>query len=74
MFRLITLIMIIFSLIAPANSEVIQKIVIDGNQRISDETVLVYGKIDLNKKKGLFRKDLNEILQNLYSTNFFEKC
>ena len=50
MFRLITLIMIIFSLIAPANSEVIQKIVIDGNQGISDETVLVYGKIDLNKK------------------------
>ena len=55
MFRLITLIMIIFSLIAPANSEVIQKNVIDGKQRISDETVLVYGKIDLTKK-GLFRK------------------
>ena len=56
MFRLITLIMIIFSLIAPANSEVIQKIVIDGNQRISDETVLVYGKIDLNKKRIIQKK------------------
>ncbi len=72
MFKLITSIVLYFFIIFTVNAEEIKKIVINGNERVSNETVMVYGKIDLNKKKDYSEKDLDEILQNLYSTNFFE--
>lgn len=52
-----------------ANAQNIENIEIIGNKRISDETVLVLGNIDLN----IFFDDqnLDKILNNLYSTNFF---
>ena len=53
------------------NAEIVKRIEISGNSRISDETVKVYGDL-----KGLnlsySRNDLDNILKNLYSTNFFE--
>ena len=53
------------------NAEIIRKIEISGNTRISDETVKVYGKLkDLNS--NYTRNDLDNVLKNLYSTNFFE--
>ena len=51
-------------------AEVVKKINISGNERVSDETVKIYGKIDHNSDYS--EKDLNNILNNLYSTNFFE--
>ena len=54
-----------------SNAEIVRKIEISGNSRISDETVKVYGElkgINLNYS----RSELNSILKNLYSTNFFE--
>jgi len=52
-----------------ANAQNIENIEIIGNKRISDETVLVLGNIDLN----IFFDDqnLDKILNNLYSSNFF---
>ena len=41
-----------------------------GNQRISEETIKIYGNIELNKDYS--EKDLNKVLNDLYSTNFFE--
>ena len=51
-------------------AEVVKKINISGNERVSVETIKIYGKIDLNSDYS--EKDLNNILNNLYSTNFFE--
>ena len=51
-------------------NEIINKIVINGNQRISDETIKIYGEIDKNKK--INENGINQIIKNLYSTNFFE--
>ena len=54
-----------------SNAEIVRKIEISGNSRLSDETVKVYGElkgINLNYS----RSELNSILKNLYSTNFFE--
>ena len=52
------------------NAEVVKKIEISGNKRISDETIKVYGDIELNKD---YQKiDLNQITKNLFSTEFFE--
>ena len=53
------------------NAEIVKKIEIDGNVRISDETIKVYG--DLKELNSDYSKsDLDNILKNLYSTNFFE--
>ena len=64
---------LIFFLILSFSSkaEEIKKIIIDGNKRVSNETVLIYGNIELNK--NIVEKDINEIIKNLYSTNFFEE-
>ena len=69
-----TLISIILSVLFIAGSsfaEIVNEIQISGNKRVSDETVKVYGEI---KPKGsdFSNSDINNILKNLYSTNFFE--
>ena len=51
-------------------AEIIKKIIVDGNERVSEETIRVYGEIEINKDYK--EKDLNKILNNLYSTDFFE--
>ncbi len=65
---IITLYLILFSSFLSA--EVINKIEIEGNERISDETVKVYGEVSLNQ--NIDNAKINEIIKNLYSTNFFE--
>ena len=51
-------------------AEIIKKIVVDGNNRVSVETIKVYGEIEINKDYS--ESDLNKILNNLYATEFFE--
>ena len=51
-------------------AEIINKVQISGNKRISNETIFVYGNIELNKNYTSI--ELNSILKNLYSTNFFK--
>ena len=53
-----------------SQAEVVNQVQIDGNKRISNETIKVYGEIELNKNYS--EVDLNKILNNLYSTDFFE--
>ncbi len=52
------------------NGEIIKKIEITGNERVSDETVKVYGDISINQ--NIDNLKINQIIKNLYSTNFFE--
>jgi outer membrane protein insertion porin family len=52
------------------SAEIVQKIEIKGNKRISDETIKVYGEVSTGKDYSSV--NLNEILKNLYKTNFFE--
>ncbi len=51
-------------------AETVNKIEISGNTRVSNETIKIYGDIKLNQDYS--EKDLNRILENLFSTNFFE--
>ena len=53
-------------------AEVIKKTIIDGNKRIADETIILYGDIQLGKDYS--EAELNEIIKNLYSTNFLKTC
>ncbi len=50
-------------------ADILKKIEIDGNKRISSETIKVYGEIELNKDYQ--DNDINNIIKNLYRTNFF---
>ena len=50
-------------------SEIIKKIQIEGNTRISDETVLMFSKINVGQNFETLM--LNELLKNLYDSIFF---
>ena len=50
-------------------SEKIEKIEINGNKRISNETILVLGAIKIGE--DFTSNNLNESLKKLYETNFF---
>ena len=52
-------------------AEVIKKIDVQGNKRLSLESIVVFGEIELNK--NLNENNLNQILKNLYNTNFFKQ-
>ena len=69
MYRFISIIITSFFLISYSNASS-KKIEISGNQRVSDATIKIYGDIKINKDYS--ERDLNKILNNLYSTNFFE--
>ena len=66
--KIITLFFVLFSI---SNAETIKGIEINGNERISDETVKVYGDIK-NAKSNYTKDDLDSILKNIYETNFFK--
>ena len=52
------------------SAEILKEVIVDGNKRVSDETIKLYGGIELNK--NISEKEINEIINNLYETNFFE--
>ena len=51
-------------------AEIINEIQVDGNERVSKETIINFS--DLKKGKDVTPADLNNSLKNLYNTNFFE--
>ena len=51
-------------------SEIVKKIEIIGNERISDKTIKIFTEVSLND--NLNESSLNNILKNLYKTNFFK--
>ena len=58
------------SLINLSISEIVKEIKINGNNRISKETILMFSQIDIDQ--DLDNQDLNILLKNLYETNYFE--
>jgi len=51
-------------------SQTIDKILIEGNNRVSNNAIQMFSKIEL--KNQISNNKLNIILKNLYETNFFE--
>ena len=64
------IIFILFLFLTYAKAEIVNDIKISGNFRINQETIKVYGNIETGKDYQ--KSDLNKILKDLYSTNFFE--
>ena len=53
------------------NSEIINKVEIEGNNRISNSNIILFGKINLNEDHD--NNKINRILKNLYETDFFKE-
>ena len=59
-----------FFMIGVVYSQTIKDIEVNGNQRIANETIIVFSNAKIDNK--IDQEDLNIILQNLYNTNFFK--
>ena len=70
--KLLTKILILFiTFTSISYAEIINGIKITGNERVSEETIKVYGAID-ERKTDYSKQDLDKILKNIYETNFFK--
>ena len=63
-------IFIFFIKITFVNAEIIKLISVSGNERITDETVIIFSKFNIGD--DLTINDLNKIIKNLYETDFFK--
>ena len=71
MFRIFTQFILIFIFSAfSVFSKNYEKIIVNGNERISNETILVFSEIPDNK--SLDENSINKILKNLYKSGFFK--
>jgi len=53
-----------------STAEIINKINVKGNNRISTETIIMFSGVKINE--DLNENDSNIVLKKLYETNFFE--
>ncbi len=67
---LTTFLFFTFLSISIGKTEILKEIQVDGNQRISEETIIVLGKIEINTEYDSDR--LNNTLKDLYDSNFFK--
>ena len=71
LYKIKILFLFLFILInSNSRAEIVNKIVVEGNNRISTETIIMFSGAKVNK--DLNDNDLNQILKKLYETNFFE--
>ena len=66
----LTIIFSFLSLITISYSDTLKDIVVDGNDRVSDETVKMFSSVSPGDE--ISSQLLNNILNNLYDTNFFK--
>ena len=62
--------LILVFLFSPVKSEIVKKIIVKGNDRISVETITMFSNISIND--NLDQYDLNDSLKSLFKTNFFK--
>ena len=72
MFKIISFFVLIIylALQAPTHAKNVSNIIVKGNDRISDETIIMFSKV--NQNEVIDNNKLNLFLKNLYDTNFFE--
>ena len=62
-------IILLFLVFTPNSfSEVVKKVEVKGNQRISNETIVIFGDITLGKNYEA--SDVNQLIKKLYDTTF----
>ncbi len=58
-----------YSIFTISNSEIVKKINVEGNNRITDEIIMMFSGVDLGQ--DIKNSEINGIVKNLYETNFF---
>ena len=66
----LTYFFVLFLFSSNANSVILTNINVDGNDRISNETIQMFTNVKIGD--DLSEKDLNNILKEIYDTNYFE--
>ena len=66
---LVIFFVIIFSIPSISFSEVVKKVSIIGNERITKETIIIYGDINIGADYEI--QDINLLIKKLYETKFF---
>ena len=51
-------------------AEILKKIIVEGNDRISKETIILFSSVKINQ--NIEDQDLNKIIEDLYNTNYFK--
>ena len=70
MFKYAIIFFLLISFNLSGKAEVVDKITVNGNERISDDTIIMF--TETSKGKLLDEEKLNIILKNLYGTGFFK--
>ena len=70
MCKYILFLLFFFVKITFVNAEIIKSISVTGNDIVTDETIIVFS--DVNIGDDLLINDLNQIIKNLYTTDFFK--
>ena len=61
--------LIFFSIYSFSQAEIVKKIEINGNERVSSQSIEMFSKINVGD--DIKKDDLNKILKNVYDSNFF---
>ena len=70
-FKLILISFCIFILsVDNLKAETVNKIIVEGNDRVSSETIIMFSGVSVND--DLSENNLNQVLKQLYGSNFFE--
>ena len=70
MFKYVIIFFLLISFNFSSKAEILDKIIVKGNERISDDTIIMF--TETTKGKFLDEEKLNTILKNLYDTGFFK--
>ena len=68
--KFIAILLLILSLSVTSKAEIVNEVIVENNDRISLNTIKTYGNIKIGSDYS--SDDLNNILKNLYETNFFQ--
>ena len=69
-YKINLLLIVLIFITSILKAEIIEEINIEGNQRISQETIKMFTGVNIND--DISQPDLNKILKRLYDTNFFD--
>ena len=69
--KVIISILISILIVSHAKSELIENIEINGNERVSDQTVIIFSNLKIGD--NINTNDLNISLKEIYGTNYFEE-
>ncbi len=69
MFKILSKVLFFLAFMTLVKAEILNEIKVEGNQRISEATIIVLGKIEIGTDYN--DNNLNDVLKNLYNSNFF---